>query len=78
MEGIALAREEKRPRQYQSDSAVQLAYIAAATGGGAGSDEDAEAGEGTENPGDPSSGVKEHFQAIPDCGIVGEEEWRGG
>ena len=45
LEGIASARLEKRPRQYQSDAAVHQAYMQATTGGGTrGEDGDGEGG----------------------------------
>ena len=34
LDGVALAREEKKPRQYQSDADVQSAYLKATPGGG--------------------------------------------
>ncbi|CAK0887182.1 unnamed protein product [Prorocentrum cordatum] len=74
LEGIALAREEKKPRQYQSDAAVQSAYLKATTGGGAGQDEGAEAGEGVEHPGAPPKRVGAHFQPVPTRGIDGEQD----
>ena len=72
--GIALARDEKKPRQCQSDAAVQSAYLTATTGGGAGQDEGAEAGEGVEHPGAPPLAVRAHFQPVPTWGIDGEQD----
>ena len=40
LEGIARARLEKRPSQYQSDAAVHHAYVRATTGGGETGDRD--------------------------------------
>ena len=74
LDGIALAREENKPRQYQSDADVQSAYLKATTGGGAGEDESAEAGEGVEHPGAPPSAVRTHFQPAPTWGIRGEQD----
>jgi len=63
LEGIASARLEKRPRQYQSDAAVHQAYMQATTGGGTeGEDGD---GEGSEIIAAPKPASLAHFEPLP-------------
>ena len=63
LEGIARARLEKRPRQYQSDAAVHQAYMQTTTGGGA---EQAD-GEEAELPqtGEAQKTVLTYFEPVP-------------
>ena len=63
LEGIARARLEKRPRQYQSDAAVHQAYMQATSGGGEDENDGdiAEAGDASAAP----TSVKAHFEPIP-------------
>ena len=63
LEGIARARLEKRPRQYQSDAAVHQAYMRATTGGGQAADGDDD-GEGEPAAGGPKE-VGTHLLPIP-------------
>ena len=62
LEGIARARLEKPPRQYQSDAVVHQAYMQATTGGGdCGDDVDA-----NNDPAGPGpAGVAAYFEPIP-------------
>ena len=63
LEGIARARLEKRPRQYQSDAAVHQAYMQATSGGGVqdGDEEPPDAMHAVEAP----QPLKRHFELIP-------------
>eukprot|EP00974_Lingulodinium_polyedra_P048800 4687748-Lingulodinium_polyedra.AAC.1 len=56
-------RAEKKPRQYQSDAAVQQAYFAATAGGGLGAEAGEEAGASAEKFAEgPQDVGLEHFQ----------------
>ena len=63
LEGIARARLEKRPRQYQSDAAVHQSFMKATTGGGElpGGEDAAEGEAGVEAP----KAVQAFFEPIP-------------
>ena len=61
LEGIARARKDKKPRQYQSDAAVHQAYMQATTGGGEPGDDAAEAEPTTE----PPKAVQTYFEPLP-------------
>ena len=63
LEGIARARLEKRPRQYQSDAAVHQAYMQTTTGGGAEQDNREEA-DGPQT-GEAPKTVLTYFEPIP-------------
>ena len=56
LEGLALARLEKRPRPYQTDAEIHQAYITATSGGAQGPEDEPEdgppAGEATQNSGE--------------------------
>jgi len=70
LEGIARARLERRPRQYQGDAEIHQAYIQATTGGGAGGDdEDFEA----RPEGAGLQPTKEFFEPLP-WGITTQED----
>ena len=62
LEGIARARLEKRPRQYQSDASVHQTYMQATSGGAGDADgEEADIAEA----GAPPKSVLVHFEPIP-------------
>ena len=63
LEGIARARLEKRPRQYQSDAAVHQTFMKATTGGGElpGGEDAVEGEAGVEAP----KAVQAFFEPIP-------------
>jgi hypothetical protein len=63
LEGIARARSDKRPRQYQSDAAIHQAYIQSTTGGVDPADQD-EAKE-AEPSGEGPKAVKSFFEPVP-------------
>ena len=63
LEGIARARLEKRPRQYQSDAAVHQAYMQTTTGGGAEQDNREEA-DGPQT-GEAPKTVLSYFEPVP-------------
>ena len=69
LEGIARARTEKKPRQYQSDAAVHEAYIQATTGGGEPGEDAGEVEPATE----PPKAVQTYFEPLP-WSITSEEE----
>ena len=71
LEGIARARMEKRPRQYQSDATVHQAYMQVTVGGGVENELDGEAEPMIEAPKD----VKAFFEPLP-WDISTEEDMR--
>ena len=71
LEGIALAREDKKPRQYQSDAQVHQQYCMATTGGGAHDGDDASEEEPHGQA--PQEAIGEHFRPLP-WGIVSKED----
>ena len=74
LEGIALAREEKKPRQYQSDAAIHETFPSATAGGGFGGEEATEAAEGAGPSNEPPRELGlEHFPPLP-WGILSHEE----
>ena len=73
LEGLARARLEKRPRQYQSDASVHQAYMRATSGGG--ETAGGEAGLDFEGSGDAPQTARQHFERIP-WGITNEEAMR--
>ena len=73
-QGIARARLEKRPRQYQTDAAVHQAYMRATAGGGE-EDGDQEATE-TDLVGAGPKPVLRHFEPIP-WNITSVEDMEG-
>ena len=62
LEGIARARSDKRPRQYQSDAAIHQAYIQSTTGGVDPADAD---GAEAEPLGEGPKAVKSFFEPLP-------------
>ena len=71
LEGIARARLEKKPRQYQSDAAVHQACIHATSGGGNACDGE-DAGE-AEPSGEAPQKLREFFEPLPWDISTGEE-----
>ena len=71
LEGLARARMEKRPRQYQSDAAIHQAYIRSTTGGG--ETRDGEDPEEAEPASEGPQGATKFFEPLP-WGITTEEE----
>lgn len=63
LEGLASARLEKRPRQYQNDAAVHQVYMQATSGGGGVDGEDGEA-EGLTTTA-PKPAALAHFEPLP-------------
>ena len=63
LEGIAGARLERRPRQYQSDASSHQAYMKATTGGGLGAD--GEADMDSEDLSEAPQEVRQHFEPLP-------------
>ena len=75
LEGLARARLEKRPRQYQSDAAVHQAYLRMTAGGDGPSD-----GEGADDAADdppPAPQLKiGTFEELPRLGMTSSEDFR--
>lgn len=73
LEGVARARLEKRPRQYQSDAEVHQAYIQVTTSGG-GVQDGQDDGEGDPTI-DGVAPAKTYFEPLP-WGITSKEDMR--
>ena len=72
LEGIAFAREERKPRQYQRDASIHETFLLATTGGGLDAEEGTDAVDSSSL--EVSSDLSlEHFIAVP-LGITSKED----
>ena len=75
LEGLARARMEHRPRQYQSDAAVHQAYLRMTAGGDGPSDGEG-AGDAADDPPAAPQLKMGTFEELPLLGMTSSEDLR--